>query len=338
MGRATIKDIAAAAEVSLATASRALSGTGSVSHGARERVLAAAEQLGYVPNGQARALRSERTQTIGLLIPDVRNLYFAELAHEIELALRQDGLSLVLCTANEDPEQMRIDADLLLRQRVDGIIIAPFFSGRPSVQKLLDAEVPLVFVDRTIDDMGVPAVISSTRQAITDAVEDLRASGARRIGYISGPSDTSTGRERKKEFCDAATAFGLEIETVDGDFRERSGTHGMNILLSRGVDAVLAADSSMTLGAVRACLDRSLVPGRDIALTGFDDVDQLSFVRPTLPLVCQDIGRMARIAVERLRQQLAGVPCPTRTRIDATFRTSRDRALPTARDQGAEES
>lgn len=116
MSRPTIKDIAAEAGVALGTASRALSGNGSVAAETRERVLAAAERLDFIPNAQARSLRSERTETIGLLIPDVRNPFFAELAHVVEREARASGLSVVLCGANEDPALMR-EYMLVLRQQ-----------------------------------------------------------------------------------------------------------------------------------------------------------------------------------------------------------------------------
>ncbi|HLS33452.1 MAG TPA: LacI family DNA-binding transcriptional regulator [Brevibacterium sp.] len=105
--RPTIKDIAAEAGVALGTASRALSGNGSIAAETRERMLAAAERLDFIPNAQARSLRSERTETMGLLIPDVRNPFFAELAHVVEREVRSSGLSVRLCNADEDPDLMR---------------------------------------------------------------------------------------------------------------------------------------------------------------------------------------------------------------------------------------
>lgn len=324
MSRPTIKDIAAEAGVALGTASRALSGNGSVAAETREKVLAAAERLNYVPNAQARSLRSDRTETIGLLIPDVRNPFFAELAHVVEREARSAGLSVVLCSANEDPELMREYTLVLRRQRVDGIIVAPFATARDSLQTIQDARIPLVFVDRTIPDMGVPAVVSDTGAAIREAVRTLATGGARRLGFLSGPSQTTTGRARLAEFTAAADDIGLEVLIQHGDFQEESGRQGMRALLEADADAVLAADSRMTLGAVRTCLDAGVVPVRDLPFIGFDDISPFTLLQPRLPLICQDLEGMATIAVTLLTAQLAGEHPATEHRLPAQLRLPTD--------------
>lgn len=320
MPRITIKDIAAEAGVALGTASRALSGNGSIAGETRERVLAAARRLNYVPNAQARSLRSERTDTLGLLIPDVRNPFFSELAHGVEQEARQAGFSVVLCSADEDPQRMSEYALVLRRQRVDGIIVAPISEAHDTLASLQDADVPLVFVDRTIPGMGVPAAVSDTRSAIGAAVQHLVTEGARTIGYISGPSQTSTGVERLEEFTDAAAAAGIGTRIVHGDFQEDSGRLGMRELLASGADAVIASDSLMTLGALRECLDSGIVPVRDIPFIGFDDIPPFALLRPPLPLICQDVHRMAALAVELLTARLAGRDVTDEHRLPAQLR------------------
>lgn len=306
MSRPTIKDIAAEAGVALGTASRALSGNGPVAAETRDRVLAAAERLNYIPNAQARSLRSERTETIGLLIPDVRNPFFAELAHVVEREARSSGLSVVLCSANEDPELMRDYMLVLRQQRVDGIIVAPFSTARDTLTTVSEAGMPLVFVDRTIPGMDVPAAVSDTGPAIRDAVQTLVSGGAQRLGFLSGPSQTTTGVERLAEFTAAAAAAGVETVIQYGDFQEEAGRSGMRALLEAGVDAVLTADSRMTLGAVRECLESGIVPVRDLPFIGFDDIAPFALLQPPLPLICQDLEGMATTAVQLLQAQLRG--------------------------------
>ena len=322
MSRPTIKHIAAEAGVALGTASRALSGNGSVASETRERVLAAAQRLNYIPNAQARSLRSERTETIGLLIPDVRNPFFAELAHEVEREARASGLSVVLCSANEDPELMREYVLVLRRQRVDGIIVAPFSTAHDTLLTVRDAGIPLVFVDRTIPGMDVPAVVSDTGPALHDAVHALVAGGAQRIGFLSGPSQTTTGVERLAEFTDAAAAAGVETVIQHGDFQEEAGRRGMQALLAADVDAVLTADSRMTLGAVRECLDNGIVPAGDLPFIGFDDIAPFALLQPPLPLICQDLEGMATTAVQLLNAQLDGEAPHTEHRLPAHLRLS----------------
>lgn len=322
MPRVTIKDIATAAGVSLGTASRALSGNGSVAPATRDRVLDAARRLEFVPNAHARSLRSERTGTIGLLIPDVRNPFFAHLAHVIEDRAHAEGLSVLLCSAGEDSERMQSYAQLLRQQRVDGIIMAPFHSGARSIDDLLAAGIPLTFVDRMIEGLAVPAVVSDTADAVAEAVRSLAASGARRIGCISGPLGTSTGTDRLREF--SAAAHGLPVETLiaHGDFQEESGRSGLRTLLDEGADAVLAADSLMTLGAVHECRRQGIVPGRDLPMIGFDDIPPLALLDPPLPLICQDIDGMGTAAVDLLTAQLGGSAAPEPIRIPAHLRLS----------------
>src|SRR5690606_38401393 len=127
---------------------------------------AAAERLDFIPNAQARSLRSERTETIGLLIPDVRNPFFAELAHVVEREVRSSGLSVRLCNADEDPDLMRECTFVLRRQRVDGMIRGPPPPGREALPAGQGAAVPAVVVARALPGMGVPAVVSGIRRAI----------------------------------------------------------------------------------------------------------------------------------------------------------------------------
>ncbi|MGP9604622.1 MULTISPECIES: LacI family DNA-binding transcriptional regulator [unclassified Brachybacterium] len=320
MSKPTIKDIAAEAGVALGTASRALSGNGSVAPETRERVLAAAERLNYIPNALARSLRSERSETIGLLIPDVRNPFFAELAHVVEREARSLGLSVVLCSANEDPALMRDYTLVLRRQQVDGIIVAPFSTARDTLLAVQDAGMPLVFVDRTIPGMGVPAVVSDTGPAISDAVAQLAVGGAQRLGFLSGPSQTTTGVERLAEFIAAAKATGIDTVIQHGDFQEESGRRGMRDLLEAGVDSVLTADSRMTLGAVRECLETGIVPVRDLPFIGFDDISPFALLQPPLPLICQDLEGMATTAVQLIQAQLRGESPHTEHRLPAQLR------------------
>ncbi|MDO5617895.1 LacI family DNA-binding transcriptional regulator [Kocuria sp.] len=340
MSRTTIKDVAAEAGVSLGTASRALSGNGSVAAPTRERVLLVARRLNFVPNGQAGSLRSERTNTIGLLIPDIRNPFFAELAHVVEQGMRAEGLSVILCSANEDPEQMHDYATVLRRQRVDGIIVAPFSTAREPLQELRETGMPLVFLDRTIPGMGVPAVVSDTRIAIAEAVTYLVAQGAQKIGYISGPSGTTTGVERLAEFHAAAEDAGIAAEVAHGDFQELSGRLGMRSLLSKGINAVLAADSLMTIGAFKECRAAGIMPVRDLPFVGFDDIAPFALLQPPLPLICQDLQAMGASAVELLLAQLAGEKPSSQLRLQAHLRLPVDSriSLPNHVDQNCHES
>ncbi len=316
--RTTIREVAAAAGVSLGTASRALSGSGAVAPETRERVLAAAAELDFRPNGHARSLRSSHSKSVGLLIPDVRNPYFAQLAHEVELDARSRGVSTLLCNADEDPDQLRHYVEVLRERRVDGVIVAPFLDAEKSLTRLRADGIPTVYVDRFIPGSDTASVTGDTAEAIGQAVGLLASLGHTVIGCISGPEQTSTGRERRQQIEDAAQAQGLDLVTVQGDFQEESGRRGADELLRRGVAAIIAADSLMTLGALRACRAHGVTLGSDIDLIGFDDIPVFTLTTPTMTVIDQDIERMAHEATAMLAALQAGEDV-TSVRLPATL-------------------
>ncbi|WP_081747540.1 LacI family DNA-binding transcriptional regulator, partial [Arthrobacter sp. Br18] len=221
----TIKDVADTAGVSVATASRVLSGHPATSAVARAAVSGAAATLGFRPNAQARSLRKTRTQTIGLVLPDVRNPFFADLAQSVEQRAREFNFLTLFGNANESAEQQDRYFDIMLSQRVDGLIAAPQ-GNLSNLQGILDSGVPTVFVDRVIADTSVPSVTPDNVTGIQEAVRHLTGRGHRRIGYIAGPQSTSTGRERLAAFKDAL-AETLADNDADliflGNFQSASG-------------------------------------------------------------------------------------------------------------------
>ena len=272
MSRPTIKDIAAEAGVALGTASRALSGNGSVAAGTRERVLDAAERLNYIPNAQARSLRSERTETIGLLIPDVRNPFFAELAHVVEREARASGLSVVLCSANEDPELMREYMLVLRRQRVDGIIVAPFSTAHVTLTP--SSRPGCRWSSWTAPSPAWTCPPSSPIPAPRSARPSRTSWAGERSAWDSSPapprpppvwsawpsSPPRPPRRASRPSSSTATSRRNPVARVCAP------------LLETGVDAVLTADSRMTLGAVRVCLEAGITPSADLPFVGFDDI------------------------------------------------------------------
>ncbi|AUI50173.1 LacI family DNA-binding transcriptional regulator [Arthrobacter crystallopoietes] len=318
----TIRDVAARAGVSPATASRVLSGHPATSVLSRERVEQAVAELGFRPNAQARSLRSTRTSTIGLLISDVRNPFFADLAHAAEQQALELGLITLLANANESVEQQNRYLDVLLAQRVDGLILVPQGGDNANVEMLASSGLPAVFVDRVIDDIDLPSVTADNSSGMGEAVQHLATLGHRRIGYISGPRSASTGRERFAAFQAATLDCGLERDpelVVFGDFQAGSGAAGARQLLelTNAPTALIAADGLMTMGAVRVCQELGIRIGEDLSLVGYDDIDAFAIMRPALTLIAQDADEMGRTAVRLLHEVIAGqrpepVVLPTR--------------------------
>ena len=310
MRSTTIRDVAQKAGVSAATASRVLSGHSSTSEEARQAVRTAAAELGFRPNAQARSLRKTSTQTIGLLLPDIRNPFFADLAHAVEQRARDFGYLTLFGNANESQTQQDSYVDVMLSQRVDGLIAAPQGSAQ-DLRGLLAGEVPTVFVDRVVDGAAVPSVTADNTGGIADAVHHLTQRGHRRIGYIAGPQSTSTGRERLQAYRAAVAETGADDDgslIYLGDFQSASGAAGARCLLdlAEPPTALLAADSLMSIGAIAVCNERSLTIGRDVAFVAYDDIEAFTLLNPALTVIAHDVHAMGRLAVDLLIAEIAG--------------------------------
>jgi LacI family transcriptional regulator len=307
----TIREVAAHAGVSLGTASRVLSGNPATSPEARTRVSDAVVALGYRPNLQARSLRLTRTNAIGLLVSDVRNPFFADVAHAAEQAALGADYVTLLGNANENVDQQDRYIETFLNQRVDGVVLAPQGRGSGSLQALVDSGLPVVFVDRTVDGFDVPSVTTDSRSGMTEAVAHLAARGHHRIGFIGGPQAISTGRQRYDAFVETLPAHGLVVDDAlitFGDFQEESGIRAAEQLLAAPTrpTALIAADNLMALGALAAIRSRGLRIGSDIEVVAFDDIEWLAHYDPPISVIAQDTDAVGRCAVELLMRVING--------------------------------
>ncbi|MFE4664014.1 LacI family DNA-binding transcriptional regulator [Streptomyces sp. NPDC056716] len=308
---ASIKDVAAAAGVSVATVSRVLNDHSSVSADARTRVLAVVDTLGYRPNAVARSLRTDQTRTFGLVIPDVLNPYFTELARSVEEEARSLGYSVIIGNADERPEVQDHHVRTLLDRRIDGLLVAPTEGGSSLIADAVRGGTPMVFVDRWIAGVDVPVVRSDGRAAVRELVAHLWSLGHRRVAIIAGPEATTTGSERVAAFREAMAAYGLPVPDVyigQGDFQAESGrrvTAGF-LALPEPPDAVFATDNLMALGALDAVRARGLRVPDDIALVAFDDIRWFVHTDPPITAIAQPTGELGRAAVRALVEVIAG--------------------------------
>ena len=303
----TIRDVARRAGVSQATASRALSGRGPVSPDALERVRAAAHALGYQVNKAARSLRTQRTDTIGLLIPDVRNPFFSELAYVVEEAAGEHGLAVITMSADEDAALEARALTVLMRQQVDGLIVAP----RDEHAFAQVHSVPVVFVDRGGEAHGIPVVRSDNDGGAALMVDHLVERGHRDIALITGPQSITTGRARLESAARRLEHHGRSPRPEwiqEGDFQLESGRRAAAALLDsdRLPTAVFAGDNLMAVGALLELQERGVHIGRDIALTAFDDAPWFPLLDPPLTVVAQDVPRLGRVALESLLCLMGG--------------------------------
>ncbi|WP_234046357.1 LacI family DNA-binding transcriptional regulator [Streptomyces adelaidensis] len=308
---AGIKDVAAEAGVSVATVSRVLNDHPSVSEDARARVVAAVAVLGYRPNAVARSLRTDQTHTLGLVISDVMNPYFTELARAVEEEARALGYSVIIGNADERPELQDHHVRNLLDRRIDGLLVSPTDGGSPLMLDAARAGTPMVFVDRWIPGVDVPVVRAEGRGAVRDLVAHLYGLGHRRLAIIAGPAATTTGRERVEAFREALGEHGLALPDAyigQGDFQAESGrrvTEGF-LDLPEPPEVVFAADNLMALGALDAVRARGLRVPEDIGLAAFDDIPWFVHTDPPITAIAQPTGELGRAAVRVLVDRIEG--------------------------------
>lgn len=310
---ASIKDVAAEAGVSVATVSRVLNDHPSVSADARTRVLAAVATLGYRPNAVARSLRTDQTHTLGLVISDVMNPYFTELARSVEEAARALGYSVIIGNADERPELQDHHVRTLLDRRIDGLLVSPTDGGSPLMLEAARAGTPMVFVDRWIPGVDVPVVRADGRAAIRDLVAHLCGLGHRRVAIIAGPAATTTGSERVQAFREALAEYGVPLPDAyigQGDFQAESGrrvTEGF-LDLPEPPEVVFATDNLMALGALDAVRARGLRVPCDMALAAFDDIPWFVHTDPPVTAIAQPTRELGRAAVRALVDRIEGRP------------------------------
>ncbi|MFE0625861.1 LacI family DNA-binding transcriptional regulator [Streptomyces sp. NPDC058864] len=317
---ASIKDVASRAGVSVATVSRVLNDHPAVRPDTRTRVLEAVADLGYRPNAVARSLRTDQTRTLGLVISDVLNPFFTELARSVEDEARALGYSVIIGNADERPEQQDHHIRTLLDRRIDGLLVSPTDGGSPLILDAVRSGTPMVFVDRWIPGIGndVPVVRTDGCDAVRDLVAHLHGLGHRRLAIIAGPAATTTGRERVRAFREALAAFGLPLPDEyigQGDFQADSGRRAVARFLDLPVppDVVFAADNLMALGAMDEIRARGLRVPDDIALAAFDDIPWFLHTDPPITAIAQPTGELGRAAVRSLIDRVEGRPAPSVT-------------------------
>jgi LacI family transcriptional regulator len=312
---ATIKDVARAANVSTASVSRVLSGHPSASEAMREKVLVAAAELNFRPNAVARSLRTTGTRTVGLVVSDLLNPFFTELARAVEDTARTAGYSVIVGNADENPEQQDHYIRILLERQVDGLIVVPTIDTSPLLHEAAVRGHHLVLVDRPAADVQAPIVLADGTAAIDELVDHLVSTGRRQLAIVTGPDRAGTSRERFTAFRAAVSRHDLplpESRVVHGDFRAESGREALAALLASPVapDAVLMANGPMALGALQLLHERRgagrVVVPDDLALAAFDDMPWFSLMSPTVTAIEQPTARLGARAMQMLLARIAG--------------------------------
>lgn len=307
MSKVTIKTVAEHAGVSTATVSRALSGTGTVSPELRRAVTKAAEKLGYSGNAVASALRSSRTNTIGMVIPEIANPFMTALVQEVEQALHQHGIQLLLCNSHQDPSHERRALTSLIARKVDGLIVCPVdtASSFAAVQAAARS-VPVVQVDQQIEGLNADWVGINDETAMRLIVEHLTSLNVVSAAFIGSKENDSSSKARLNAFLLHAASAGIAVAT-EHIFLDRysvdCGRESMERLIRSGPlpDALVCAADIIAVGALQACHAENLsIPG-DLIITGFDDIEFANLCTPRLTTVRQPLKAIAKHAVDILR-------------------------------------
>jgi LacI family transcriptional regulator len=310
--RATLRDVARLAGVHPATASRALNEEtrSLVNEETAQRVLRASEELGYRPNPIARGLKTNRSYTIGVLIPDLTNPLFPPILRGIEDRLEEAGYTPLVANTDNDPEREVLDSQAMRARQVDGIIAATARRDHALFDELLAAGLDLVLVNRWLPDAPISSATADDRKGLRLAVEHLVELGHRRIAHIAGPLDYSTGRDRYEGFLEAMRAAGMdpdpELVLVSEAFTEAEGERLCGELLDGGREftAIAAANDLLALGCLDTFAKRGVGCPAEVSVVGFNDMPFAARFQPPLTTIRIPHYEIGTVAAELMLERL----------------------------------
>ncbi len=320
----SIHDVAQQAGVSAATVSHVLNATRFVSEGTRARVHAAVEELGYIPSAAARSLRSRRTRTLALVVSDIENPFFTEVARAVERRAAEAGYTVVLGNTDEELARERTVLRALLAQRVDGVLLAPVAgeTEMEHIRELRERGVPLILLNRHLPGLDVPAVVADNAGGSYDLTRYVLSQGHRRIAVLHGRLDTSTTQERLAGYRCALAEAGIgedpALLVAAGSKTEPAYQATQRVLATfPRPTCIYAFNNLMTEGALLAIRQAGIACPTAVSLVGFDDFRSARAVTPALTVVAQPTYEIGQAATELVLRQLdgepvAGIRLPTR--------------------------
>ncbi|MEO6394996.1 MAG: LacI family DNA-binding transcriptional regulator [Devosia sp.] len=306
---ATIRDVAKMAGVSISTVSLAFSAKGRVSPDTHQRIWAAAQTVGYVPNPLAQGLKSGRSRLIGMVVGDISNPFFGRLLKGVERTALAHNHMVIVSDSDADAKQELAIIDQLTEQRVAGIILSPHGNAPDYVERIKGLKMPLVMVDHRVPSVEADFVGSDNVLASAMLTEHMIRYGHRRIAHIAGRAGLYTTSQRLKGFLETMQGAGIEVDqslVADGDYRgERAYAEAMRLMTRADrPTAILAANNVMALGALQAINDLGFICPTDISLTSIDDVPWGNVIQPRITMVVQQVDELARIASEWLLERI----------------------------------
>lgn len=313
----TIYDIAKKANVSAMTVSRVINNSGKTKESTRKKVEQAINELGYVPNSVARGLISKQTKTLGLILPDISNPFFAKLARGAEDKAHELGYRVLLSNTDEDASKELNYMDMVLSARVDGVLIAPTSDhSLEQINRLRAQDIPVVLIDRTIEGFTGDYVLGDSYEGSRKLMEHLIEQGHHNIAFINGPSNISTARERLRGYLETLRLNELPVYEhyiTEIDFKSiQAGDTKKNIeqLLAlpstKRPTAIFAANNFIAISTMRALKELGMKVPEDISVVCFDEVEPVVYFDPFFTVASQPAQEFGRIGIQFLVERLDG--------------------------------
>jgi LacI family transcriptional regulator len=314
---ATMKQVAERAGVSISTVSHVINKTRVVSDDVRQRVLGIIDEMHYIPSAVARSLKNDKTHTIGVLVPNSSNPYFAELISWIEDAAFELGYNIILCNAHGGAQKQAAYLRLLMEKRIDGLVLVASGADDEQDQLLRHEAVPIVQLERGLPGLDADLVLAGQEEGGYEATRHLIELGHRDIACVSGPADLPRTRERVGGFLRAMAEAGLAVPPeciVHEEFTSAGGHAAFTRLLARPrrPTAVFVTSDLMALGGLCAAGATGVRVPAQLSVVGYDDIAGAPYALPPLTTVAPPKRDMARLAIELLIDRIRGVHAPLR--------------------------
>ena len=326
----TIKDVAKYSGLSIATISKYING-GNVLEQNKVKIAEAIKELDYKRNDMARGLKTNKTMTIGILIPSLENIFFTSIISIIEDMLQDSGYGTIICDFKENVELEKKKLKFLVDKHVDGIIMVSYGGDASYLQGLLDKNIPVILLDRMVEGIDCDVVLADNLNASYQAVEELIIRKHKRIGIICGPENTYTADERRKGYVRVHHDYNLEVNEdliINGDYTVESGYKSLETFwgMESRPTSILVTNYEMTIGAIMAINDLNIQVPEELSLIGFDNIQMAKVVRPPLSIVEQpmvEIGKTAaKLLLKRIKDDYSGFPAVYRLKTKVHIKES----------------
>ncbi|GAA0069055.1 LacI family transcriptional regulator [Clostridium sardiniense] len=306
MRKTTLLDIAKAVNVSKTTVSMVLNNKeNNISKETKEKIFKAAKELNYVPNYLAKSLITKRSYSIGVIVPDIQNPFFSEMAKGIEKIAEENGYSIILCNTLNSKRRENEHIKLLMSKAIDGLIIAPSDDKSESFDILENQGIPFVIVDRVVEDFEkFNGVFCNNEKGIRLGLDYLHNKGKRNIAFIGGNKEYSTANIRLKTYIEKVIELGIYNKdfNIEDDFSLEGGFKATKRLIEKDleIDAIFYSSDVMAIGGIKYLLRNGYKIPEDISILGFDNIDICNFIEPELTTVAQPIYNMGEEGIKLL--------------------------------------